>query len=307
VYSTLTIDVISNPCEVTSPGAYSGEVLRFFWNGLSYTMRWIQVDSGARVGSARHGRPISRQRAEPMIRPILGGLPAGLLAACSPSILTMALPVFCAAILLSPAAVATLMLGFMLSFAATGALLAPLQGLMELSPLKKIVTLNADELRCLRALFVFGYAGLLVLFSIPGGTSRSQQFSDVKAWISTTSRPVIALFCIGLLLGTLWSPPPSSTLNATYALTGTGQGYGVAFLTLLFFAFGATLPLIPPALIIPPLVSRHLNTADIKTDCVFGGFLACISFLAITGWDRTIESWLLNIAPEWLSRLSSLL
>lgn len=113
---------------------------------------------------------------------------------------------------------------------------------------------------------------------------------------------------MGVLLGVVWAPCVGPTLGAASVLAAQGDSLGLVFLTMLVFGLGAALPLVLIGLASRPLLVRirgHLAGAGQTGKRVLGGLLLVMGVLIVSGLDRTLEVWLIDISPMWLTELTT--
>jgi cytochrome c biogenesis protein CcdA len=115
-------------------------------------------------------------------------------------------------------------------------------------------------------------------------------------------------FGVGLLLGAVWSPCAGPTLGAASALAAQGQSLGAAALTMTVFGFGAALPLAAAGLASRAAFVKWRGTllSGGKTaKAVFGVALLVLGVGIVSGLDRSVETWLVEASPDWLTRLTT--
>lgn len=113
---------------------------------------------------------------------------------------------------------------------------------------------------------------------------------------------------LGTLLGMVWAPCVGPTLGAAITLAGTGQNLSAAAATMLAFGIGAALPLV-----LIGFVSRQGFSAWRSSLARFahhGKLLLGLMFVLLglgilTGWDHTLEIWLLRHSPDALTDLTT--
>lgn len=194
--------------------------------------------------------------------------------------------------------------GLTLSFATTGTLLASLGNVFDFNP---------------NILRIFS-AWLLVIFGLILLSSWLQQrFAAATAgiggagnnWISNFNMAGLrGQFMLGLLLGLAWSPCVGPTLGVAIGLASQGQQLAQVSLTMLLFGFGASLPIVALGMLSREGMQRiRGNMANIGNTGkkILGGIMLILGVLIISGLDKQLEASLLNIAPDWLIRLSTAL
>lgn len=113
---------------------------------------------------------------------------------------------------------------------------------------------------------------------------------------------------LGLLLGVVWSPCVGPTLGATITLASQGQNLAHATLVMALFGLGASAPLV-----ILGMLSRQAMTkfrdkmlaAGAAGKKILGVLLLALGLLILTGADKTLETAVLNVSPDWLVQLTT--
>ncbi len=173
------------------------------------------------------------------------------------------------------------------------------------------VGLDAGLFRTAAALLLVGIGGVLMLPSLqarlavaagPVGTWTEERFGG----FSTTG--LSGQFGVGLLLGAVWSPCVGPTLGAASVLAARGENLGAVALTMLAFGIGAALPLLGLGLLSRDALMRWRNrmmAAGKGLKGVLGLLLASAGLLILTGLDKRLEAWLVDMSPEWLTALTT--
>jgi cytochrome c biogenesis protein CcdA len=110
-------------------------------------------------------------------------------------------------------------------------------------------------------------------------------------------------FLVGLLLGAVWSPCVGPTLGAASLMASRGENLMQVTTTMVAFGVGAALPLLLIGLLSREALgrSRHrLLTLGQAGKSLMGGVLILTGVLVVSGFDKSIEIWILEHAPEWL-------
>jgi cytochrome c-type biogenesis protein len=229
------------------------------------------------------------------------GLLAGALSTFSPCVLPLVPVLIAAAVGAHPRGPWALGAGLALSFALLGTVLATAGASLGLDP---------DQFRTAGAL-------LLALFGLILLVPKLQDlFSRATGGVGNAGHRLLARvsldglagqFVIGLLLGVVWSPCVGPTLGAATTLASQGRSLLQIGLLMLIFGIGAAAPL----LILGSL--SHASLRGIRGRMVqFGrrakqllGF-AMLSFgvLIVSGVDKTLEAWILDRSPAWLTALT---
>jgi cytochrome c-type biogenesis protein len=194
-----------------------------------------------------------------------------------------------------------LALGLSLSFAAVGIFVATLGASIGLDP---------ETLRRVAA-------ALMVLFGLVMLIAPLQAvFARASSRVSNTGQSTLGAvsgdglpgqFLIGLLLGVVWSPCVGPTLGAATTLAAQGKDLGHIAALMVLFGLGAGL-----ALMILGALSRtswgrlrSLAAVGRATKLALGGLFVLLGVFILTGFDRTIETAVLSISPEWLTALTT--
>lgn len=115
-------------------------------------------------------------------------------------------------------------------------------------------------------------------------------------------------FALGLLLGAVWSPCVGPTLGAASVLAAKGENLGQVALTMLVFGIGAGLPLALLGTLSREALMKWRNKmleAGSKGKMIFGAVLLVAGTLVLSGLDKTVESYLVDASPEWLTTLTT--
>lgn len=115
-------------------------------------------------------------------------------------------------------------------------------------------------------------------------------------------------FLIGLLLGAVWSPCTGPLLGAASTLAMQRQGLGQAALIMLLFGTGAAAPLAIIGALSRKTLLRwraRISSFGHAGHLVLGAILLLLGILMLTGIDRSIETALLRVTPDWLTRLTT--
>lgn len=227
---------------------------------------------------------------------------AGVLSILAPCVLPL-LP-----ILLASAAAAhrlgpfALALGLMLSFTTVGVVVIGFGTSVGLDP----------------ATFRYIGADLMILFGVLLlSTSLQARFAAATSGASGIGQNMLAhisldglsgQFILGLLLGIVWSPCVGPTLGAAIVLASQGQALLQVIIVMALFGLGAGLPLIALGMVSRQVLMRwrgHLLATGQSGKKLLGAILLLAGLLILAGLDKTFETWILNIAPEWLTNLTT--
>lgn len=115
-------------------------------------------------------------------------------------------------------------------------------------------------------------------------------------------------FGVGLLLGAVWSPCVGPTLGAASVMAARGESLGQVSLTMLVFGLGAALPLLIVGLLSRECLMRWRNrmlAASTGIKQGMGAVLIGVGALILSGFDKQAEAWLVQVAPAWLTQLTT--
>jgi cytochrome c biogenesis protein CcdA len=213
------------------------------------------------------------------------------------------LPILLAsAAVVHPRASLALALGLALSYAAIGTALASVGASLGL---------DSSALRLVGA-GLLGLAGVVLM------SSRLQQrFASAVSGVGDAGNTLISnlrldglagQFVIGLLLGVVWSPCVGPTLGAATLLASQGSHLPQVALLMTLFGIGAALPIVVLAQLSRGAVSRSRNTllqAGKAGKTLLGAAMLLIALLVLTGLNKSLEAWLVQVSPDWLTTLTT--
>ncbi|HUX27111.1 MAG TPA: cytochrome c biogenesis CcdA family protein [Burkholderiales bacterium] len=230
------------------------------------------------------------------------GFAAGALSVLSPCVLPLV------PILIGTAASAhrrgplALAAGLTLSFAVIGVLLASAGASLGLDP---------AVFRNIAALMLLGF-GVLLLSS-----GLQERFAVAASGASSIGQGMLSRltldglpgqFVLGLLLGVVWSPCVGPTLGATITLASQGQQLGQVMLMMALFGLGAGLPLVILGSLSREAMLRmrgKLLATGQQGKKVLGAVMLLIGIFILTGLDKKFETWILDVAPAWLTQIGT--
>lgn len=109
-------------------------------------------------------------------------------------------------------------------------------------------------------------------------------------------------FTVGALLGLVWLPCIGPTLGAAVALASLGQSMPMAFTVMLAFGLGCSAVLLGAGLVSANVLQRWrpgvLSNAN-RGKKLLGAVLALLGILVLTGIDKVLETWALQVLPDW--------
>jgi len=227
---------------------------------------------------------------------------SGLLSTLSPCVLPL-LPIVLGAALtehrFGPAALAA---GVALSFVTVGLFVATVGF---------AIGLDADLFRKVAAVLLIGIGAVLLLprvqaqFAVAAG--------PVGNWVQTKSagmptRGLAGQFAVGLLLGAVWSPCVGPTLGAASVLAAQGKDLSTVAATMVAFGLGAAAPLLALGMVSREALMRwrhRLLAAGSRGKYALGMLLVVVGALIISGFDKRIETMLVEASPAWLTDLTT--
>jgi cytochrome c-type biogenesis protein len=118
----------------------------------------------------------------------------------------------------------------------------------------------------------------------------------------------IGQFGVGVLLGAVWSPCVGPTLGAVSILAAQGSNIPHVAATMLVFGIGAAIPLLLLGLLSRDILNRwrtRMMSVSKNLKMVFGGFLVITGVMILAGYDKMLESTLVDLSPAWLTALTT--
>lgn len=227
---------------------------------------------------------------------------AGLLSTLSPCVLPLV------PILIATAATAHalgpigLALGLMLSFSLIGIFIATLGASLGI---------EQDTFRMAAAVILVGF-GIVLVFP-----RFQERFASAASGLSSAGSDLLAKmrldglggqFVVGLLLGVLWSPCVGPTLGAATTLASQGRDIAQIALLMMTFALGAGTPLVALGSLSRTAIARvrgRMLAAGKYGKSILGGVLLLVGATILSGVDKSIEAWVVNASPEWLTVLTT--
>jgi len=113
---------------------------------------------------------------------------------------------------------------------------------------------------------------------------------------------------IGVLLGLVWSPCVGPTLGAATVLASQGEDLGGVAIVMLAFGLGIATVLLVLGLAARSLMQRWrrgLMSAGQGGKKVLGVLIIMVGLLIVTGADRIVEAAVLTVSPQWLTDLTT--
>lgn len=230
------------------------------------------------------------------------GFLAGVLSILSPCVLPLLPLVLGPAAAAGRAGLAALAAGLVLSFVGVGLFVATL-GFS--------IGLDGAFFRFAGALLLAGLGLVLLSDSLQNRFALATGgLSDLgNRWIARVSpQGTGGQFLLGLLLGAVWSPCVGPTLGAASLLAAQGRDLATAGAVMAAFGVGAALPLLVLGSLSREAMGRWRSVllgAGKGGKILLGGLSLGVSILILTGFDRVIETFVVDHSPDWLTRLTT--
>ena len=113
---------------------------------------------------------------------------------------------------------------------------------------------------------------------------------------------------IGLVLGMIWAPCVGPTLGAASLLAAKGENLAMVALVMLAFGIGAAIPLLVLGLLSREAVMgwrNRLMQAGKGMKTALGAVLVVLGIVILAGFDKKLEAILVDMSPDWLTRLTT--
>ena len=230
------------------------------------------------------------------------GLLAGLLSTLSPCVLPILPILLGSATHAHPRAPLALAGGLAISYAVIGTTLAWAGAALGI---------DASIFRNVGAAML----GLFGLVLISG--SLQQRFALATSGIGDAGNNLISRmrldglsgqFAIGLVLGVVWSPCVGPTLGAAIVLASQGAQLPQVALLMGIFGLGAALPVVALAYVSRGAMMRMRGTlmqAGKTGKTILGVVMIALAVMILSGADKPLETWLVDISPAWLTKLTT--
>jgi cytochrome c-type biogenesis protein len=118
----------------------------------------------------------------------------------------------------------------------------------------------------------------------------------------------VGQFWLGVLLGAVWTPCVGPTLGAASLLAAQGRDLPQVAASMLVFGIGAAVPLLIIGLLSREALQRWRKQALLVSHAMkaaLGVLLVLIGVLVLTGFDKQLETVLVNASPQWLTDLTT--
>ena len=230
------------------------------------------------------------------------GAAAGALSTLSPCVLPLVPVLVASAAAAHRCGPLALGAGLALSYMVMGMAIAPLGAALGLDP---------DTLRIAGAVLIVLFGVVLLVPALQAGLAK------ITAGASNTGQQLLgrvsgdglaAQWLVGLVLGVVWSPCVGPTLGAATTLASRGENLGEVAMLMLLFGVGAAVPLVALGMLSRATLLRirgRLHSAGAIGKQILGTVLVAFGLLIATGLNRTLETWLLDRSPAWLTALTT--
>ncbi len=227
---------------------------------------------------------------------------AGVLSVLSPCVLPL-LPLVLGAAAsehrLGPAALAA---GLALSFVAIGLFVATVGF---------AIGLDTDIFRIVAAILLV-LIGLVLM--VPAAQTRlAVAAGPMSNWTENhfggfSTAGLLGQFGVGLLLGAVWSPCVGPTLGAASLMASQSKNLGAVALTMFLFGLGAALPLLLLGTLSREVIMRwrdRMMSAGKGLKAALGAILVVSGGVILSGYDKALETALVNASPVWITDLTT--
>jgi cytochrome c biogenesis protein CcdA len=230
------------------------------------------------------------------------GFLAGLLSTLSPCVLPIIPILLGSAVNAHRRAPLALAGGLAISYAVIGTGLAWAGSALDLDP---------SIFRSVGAV-ILGLLGLVLI-----STSLQQRFAYATAGMGDAGNNLISRmnldglwgqFAIGLVLGVVWSPCVGPTLGAAVVLASQGTQLPQVALLMGIFGMGAALPVVALAYVSRGAMMKlrgKLLQAGKTGKMILGAVMIALAALILSGMDKSIETWLVDHSPAWVTKLTT--
>lgn len=113
---------------------------------------------------------------------------------------------------------------------------------------------------------------------------------------------------LGGVMGLVWAPCVGPTLGAAALLAAQGRDLAQVAVVMSAFGVGAAAPLVAIGMVSAEGMRRwreRMRTAGESGKRLLGLALGILGLLMISGLDRVLESRLIDLSPDWLTRLTT--
>jgi cytochrome c biogenesis protein CcdA len=191
--------------------------------------------------------------------------------------------------------------GVAASFTALGVLLAAFGASLGL---------DGDSFRMVGAILFVAFGVLLISSQLQRQfVHLTSRLSDCTGMLSRfTFDGALGQFTLGLMLGSVWSPCVGPTLGAAVTLASRGENLAQVSLLMAVFGVAASLPMLVVGMLSRAALARSrgsLRSVGLWGKQVLGIALISLGVLTLSHADRSVEAWLLDHSPAWLTALTT--
>jgi len=225
---------------------------------------------------------------------------AGVLSTLSPCVLPILPIIISSALEHNRKGLIALIVGISLSFAITGSLISYAAVAWDFD-IGIIKTISAS------LLLMFGAIILI--------DPLNQKFTQLPSQLMSRGNNKVATYeasgvsgqlILGLLLGFVWTPCVGPTLGAAISLAIQGDSLPIVFAIMLVFGAGAGVPLLLIGSVSGKIINREKLSRHVDiTKKILGVFLILIAMTILLGYDRYLETILVELMPDWLTDLTT--
>lgn len=198
-----------------------------------------------------------------------------------------------------PLALAT---GLVVSFTATGFVIAAFGNALGL---------DGETVRAAGAALLILLGLAILLASGQGFLARIA--GPIANWASVkqqglADKGLAGQALIGVLLGIVWSPCVGPTLGTATVLASQGKSLGAVAVVMAAFGLGIAVVLLVLSLVTRQFMTRwrgKMMTAGHHAKIALGTLLVAVGAAILFGIDRHLEAWILSISPDWLVEWST--
>jgi cytochrome c-type biogenesis protein len=173
------------------------------------------------------------------------------------------------------------------------------------------IGLDADLLRNIAAALMIAVGVILLVPRMQARLALAvaplANWSD-RHFRGTAKSGLAGQLSMGFLLGAVWTPCVGPTLGAASILAAQGRNLGEVGATMLAFGLGAALPLAALGLLSREALLRwrsRLMSGGARAKAAFALILVVIGVLVLSGFDRRVETILVDQSPQWLTDLTT--
>ncbi len=230
------------------------------------------------------------------------GFLAGVLSILSPCVLPLVPIVVGTAVAAHPLGALALAAGLTASFAAIGLFVATIGF---------AIGLDAEWFRALAAVILVCF-GVVLLSGwlqqrLASATASLGSLGD--GWLRRVRVEGLGgQLIVGLLLGLVWAPCVGPTLGAAATLASQGKSLAQVASMMVTFGMGAGLPLVVVGSVSRRVFANRrggLLRIGAQGKYLLGGLMVALGVFILTGWDKTLEAYLVDVSPAWLTDLTT--